>query len=292
MKKLTIGMACYDDVQGVFWSLSILNQFHQTNKNPEVELIVIDDMPQQQKDLPNVAALSGAKYVHKPKNKGPAHAKNSVFEEATGLYTLLLDSHVLCAPNSIAHLLHCIDADLLGNDIWSGPLINESGNIYGTHLELNWRGQFFGTWAADKSVEEKKQMQIPGMGSAFFCCKTENFKKVPFPHEYKGFAGEEIVLSELHRQAFGSKHYCISALKWQHRFLRDRPISYTLTVNDKFMNYLIGFYKCGWNTIAVADYFRRHLPADQHQHAIATVQNYFPDLLSKNLDGKVFPVLD
>jgi glycosyltransferase involved in cell wall biosynthesis len=290
--KLTIGCACYDDVEGIFWTFSILRQFHVPITNKEVELICIDDMPQPQKDLNNLCNLFQAKYKHVPKNKGPAHAKNSVFEHASGEYTLLLDSHVLCAPGSIDYLLQGINNNLIGKDIWSGPLISENGGTIATELDPKWRGEFWGCWNTDRDMETKMVKEVIGMGSAFFCINTRQFLDIGgFPKEFRGFAGEEIILSELNRQA-GGKHYCHSALKWQHRFLRTKPVSYVLTVNDKFKNYLVGFYKCGFDTVAVKNYFAKRLPPDQLAHNIREIEALFPDLLTKNVGGKVFDELD
>lgn len=294
--KLTIGCACWDDVEGVFWTMSILRQFHlpaTPTVNSTVELLVVDDMPTEQKDLRHLCNLLQAKYVHKPKNKGPAHAKNSVFEEASGEYTLLVDSHVLCLPNSIDYLLNGINDNKIQRDIWSGPLVNEHGAIIATELDPQWRGEFFGTWNTDPEINIKEVKEIIGMGSAYFCLNTQQFLDIGgFPQEFQGFAGEEIILSEINRQKTGGKHYCHNALKWQHRFLRTKPVSYTLTVNDKFMNYLIGFYKCGWNCEAIKKYFVKRLPPDQFNACINKVQTLFPDIWESTKDGKVWGELD
>jgi glycosyltransferase involved in cell wall biosynthesis len=291
--KLTIGCACYDDVEGLFWTMSIIRQFHVPRENIDVELLCVDDMPTPQKDLNHLCNLLGAKYVHQPKNKGPAHAKNSVFENASGDYTLLVDSHVLCAPNSIRYILDGIENNKIQNDIWSGPLINESGHIYATELEPKWRGEFFGVWHTDNDIVAKDVKEIEGMGSAFFCMSTQNFIKIGgFPKEFSGFAGEEIILSELNRQHNNGKHLCHNTLRWQHRFLRTRPVSYVLTVNDKYKNYLIGFYKCGWDTSVVREYFRKRLPIDQLNFDTNYVLALFPDLFEKNVNGRRFDNLD
>lgn len=290
--KLTIGCACWDDVQGVFWTLSIIRQFHVPVTMKDIELVVIDDMPQKQKELDHVCNLHQAKYIHRSKNMGPAHSKNTLFEEAHGEYTLLLDSHILCLPGSIQYLYKGILENRLGNDIWSGPLVNEAGGIIATELDPQFRGEFFGTWQTDPDIATKRIKEIQGMGSAFFAMRTEQFLKIGgFPKEFRGFAGEEIILSELNRQA-GGKHYCHYDMKWEHRFLRDKPVSYTLTINDKYKNYLIGFYKCGWNTTQVKQYFAKKLPADQHQANTAEILRLFPDLFTKNPDAPYFPELD
>lgn len=296
MPKLTIGMACWDDVEGTFWSLSILRQFHLSYFSPlrdEVELLVVDDMPQEQRELRHLCNLAGAKYVHKPKNLGPAHAKSSVFEEASGEYTLLIDSHVLCLPGSIDYLLKGVNDDRIKEDIWSGPLVSENGGIIATELQPKWRGEFWGIWHVDPSIQQQGVKEIEGMGSAFFCMRTRNFIEIEgFPKEFKGFGGEELILSELNRQKKGGRHLCHDALRWQHRFYKPRPVSYALTINDKYKNYVIGFYKCGYDTEAVRRYFSRKLPADQLRHNSAELEAIWPDVWTRNRGGKVFEELD
>ena len=43
-KKLTIGMATYDDYQGVFWTIQALRMYHAEVMD-QVEIIVIDNNP-------------------------------------------------------------------------------------------------------------------------------------------------------------------------------------------------------------------------------------------------------
>lgn len=296
MPKLTIGMACWDDVEGTFWTLSILRQFHvpyYSHLRDQVELLVVDDMPTEQRELRHLCNLANAKYVHKPKNMGPAHAKSSVFEEASGEYTLLLDSHVLCLPGSVEHLLNGIDAGSIGNDIWSGPLVSENGGIIATELLPRWRGEFFGIWDTDQDIVNKKVKEIRGMGSAFFCMKTRNFIDIEgFPKEFRGFGGEELILSEINRKKTGGRHMCHDALRWQHRFYKPKPVTYALTVNDKFKNYVVGFYKAGWDTDAVRKYFAKKLPAAQHQHNCQEMERLWPDVWTRNAGAERFEELD
>ena len=289
-------MACWDDVEGTFWTLSILRQFHvpyYSHLRDQVELLVVDDMPTEQRELRHLCNLANAKFVHKPKAMGPAHAKSSVFEEASGDYTLLLDSHVLCLPGSVEYLLNGINSGAIGNDIWSGPLVSENGGIIATELLPRWRGEFWGIWDTDHSIVEKKAKQIEGMGSAFFCMKTKNFiDNECFPKEFRGFGGEELIMSEINRQKTGGQHWCHDALRWQHRFYKPKPVSYTLTVNDKFKNYVIGFYRCGYDTESVRKYFAKKLAAAQLKHNSAELETIFPDVWTRNAGGRTFEELD
>lgn len=45
MKKLTIGMATYDDFHGVYFTIQALRLYHPITKTDEVEFIIIDNNP-------------------------------------------------------------------------------------------------------------------------------------------------------------------------------------------------------------------------------------------------------
>jgi glycosyltransferase involved in cell wall biosynthesis len=116
---LTIGMATYDDPQGVWWTLSSLRMHHQLDG---VELLVVDDHPEPNRgDIHHVCANSRARYVHAPKAMGPAHAKNSVWEHAQGSHVLVIDCHVLLVPGAVEALVAAARADAVGRDMWVGP---------------------------------------------------------------------------------------------------------------------------------------------------------------------------
>lgn len=284
MPKLTIGFACYDDIEGAFFTLTSLRLHHLINKT-DWEIVVIDDFPSKTKDLENCANLSGAKYFHVSKNKGPAHAKNSVFERAKGDYVLLMDSHVLLAPGSIDYIYGAIDKDLIGKDMWCGPLLNESTQIIATHLDPKWRGDFFGVWATDPEITAGKVKEIQMHGCAHFLMKRSEWPK--FSSDFEGFAGEEGTIHEKVRLN-GGKVLCHPKLGWIHRFLRSKPITYRCDLIDKIYNYLVGFYECGWSTQGVVNFFNTTEWRIWVPQALKRAAEKHPDILTKNLMGKTF----
>ncbi len=282
--RLTIGMANWDDPEGAFWTLTALRQYHVRAVCPAVELLVIDDMPEKQELLEQVCHSAGATYIHYSKNRGPAHAKNSVWERAAGDFVLLLDSHVLLAPGSVDYILQAIAEDRIGKDLWTGPLLDEKGNTIATELLPEWRGSAFGIWHVDPELPEKKVKEIVGHGSAYTLMKKSEYPG--FSKHFRYFGGEEIILHETVRMR-GGKCFTHQALGWVHRFIRSKPASYRLLLNDKYWNALVGFYEMGWSTLQVKDYFRRKLALDQCEVIEQEIQTLFADIFTRP-DGRRF----
>ena len=276
--KLTIGWACYDDLEGSFWTATALRLYHLGNSRnrSDVQILIIDDLPDKTESLNNLANISGSKYVHEPKNKGPAHAKNSVFEHADGEYVLLLDSHVILQNGAIDYILNGINNNKIKKDMWCGPLLNENKDIIATHMEGKWRGDFFGVWKVQQPLP--KVFEIPMHGTAMFLMKKEHWPK--FSNNFSGFAGEEGYIHEKVRKN-GGKVLCHSALGWVHRFLRSKPISYRCTLEDKIYNYLIAFYETERNPQAVINFFSKSQPEPVTNTAKTQALAVYPDLFEK-----------
>ncbi|NBW09705.1 MAG: glycosyltransferase family 2 protein [Caulobacteraceae bacterium] len=285
--KLTIGMATYDDAQGVWWTLASLRAHHVDPHDDDVELLVIDDMPGGCEETRRVCALSSARYVRHSKNLGPAHAKNTIWEHARGEYVLMLDCHVLLVPDHIEYLLAGIEQDRVGSDMWVGPLRNESGAIIATELAPRIRGDFFGTWHVQASTELVRPVHAHGSAYAFM----RRSRWPGFSNHFRGFAGEEIYIHDKVRQQGGSVIYH-TALGWVHRFARFGAVPYKLTLNDKCRNYLIAAYECGWNVEQFATYFAKRLPPDQMTSIVYDVEGIYPGIMTAHPSGPRFEALD
>src|SRR5262249_38090255 len=106
--RLTVGMACYDDFNGVYFTIQSLRMYH-----PEViddlEFLVVDNHPdgadgQTVRDLVT-NWLPNARYVPAPKAVGTSAPRDLLFRLAEGEAVLCLDCHVLLAPGSVRRLL-------------------------------------------------------------------------------------------------------------------------------------------------------------------------------------------
>ena len=276
--KLTIGMANWDDPEGAWWTLSSIRMNHVYGQDQSIELLVVDDMPEPQAKLQHVCALANARYVHSGRGQGPARAKDAVWEHAKGDYVLLVDSHVLLATNTIQYLMHGIDMNAVGKDLWCGPLINESGGMVATELLPELRGHFFGVWHVNTSPDPVRE--IIAHGSAYSFMKRSEYPG--FSKHFRGFAGEEVYLHDKVRRN-GGKVLFHRALGWCHRFDRfGRQITYALTLNDKMRNYLIAGYECDWNVPQLREYFGKGLPLEQRLNVENDVLAIYPDIFTRD----------
>lgn len=277
-KKLTIGFACYDDVEGAFFTLGALRLYHY-NYLDDIELLVVDDFPTKTEGLQGLCELSNARYIHEPTNRGPARAKNNVFKHATGDYVLLVDSHVLLADTALDGIFDGIFYDLIKKDMWVGPLLNEMGHVVATHLEPKWRGAFYGTWNVDEEIVNGKVKEVPMHGAAFMLMKRENWPK--FSPHFEGFAGEEGYIHEKVRM-HGGKIICNPKLKWMHRFVRGKPISFKLDNADRVYNYLIAFHEIKYDVNEVVAFFRKDgMPEETVTEAIKRALIVYPNMFKK-----------
>lgn len=279
--KLTVGWACYDDAEGAFWTASSLRLHHlgPSKDRTDVQILICDDLPKKTESLHNLANLCGGKYVHAPKDKGPAHAKNTVFENADGEYVLLLDSHVILQPGAIDYIIDGINGDFIGKDMWCGPLLNENSECIATHMEPKWRGDFFGIWETRRPIPDV--FEIPMHGTAMFLMKKEYWPG--FSKNFSGFAGEEGYIHEMVRRN-GGRVMFHKKLGWVHRFMRSKPAGYRLDMIDKIYNYLIAYYETQRNPKVVMNFFSKAHSQDWINQAVARAEQVHPDLLQK-FDG-------
>lgn len=149
---LTIGMATFQDFNGVYFTIQSL-RLHHPEVMDRVEFLVVDNSPntpegQTTKDFVEGHCGQGnlgARYVGKDHPKGTSFSRNQVFEHARGEYVLCVDCHVLFQPGSIARLL---DYLAVGEhpDLLSGPLVLDDLNNITTHFNLQWNAEMYGTW--------------------------------------------------------------------------------------------------------------------------------------------------
>ncbi|MDB5341840.1 MAG: hypothetical protein JWP89_217 [Schlesneria sp.] len=160
--KLTIGMACHRDFDGVYFTINALRLTH-----PEVlsrcEIVVVDNDPQgpQAERLRGFLAHVhaglrsqsgrhahpyGVKYITMRKGGGTTQPREEIFRQATGDAVLVLDCHVLLWPGAIAKLLAYYETNPGTRDLLSGPLFYDDHNGFADHFQNQWRDGMWGTW--------------------------------------------------------------------------------------------------------------------------------------------------
>jgi len=155
MPKLTIGMAHFDDYDGVYFTIQAMRMYHPEVMQ-DVEFVVVDNSPntragQQIKHMFEgfvKVGTAGAIYHPLPDVYGTSVARDAIFSVATGDAVLVVDCHVLLPVGSIARLVKWYDDHPDTRDIYSGPLCYDNFQSYTTHFNDQWRGEMWGTWGS------------------------------------------------------------------------------------------------------------------------------------------------
>jgi len=247
-RKLTIGMATYDDYDGVYFSLQALRLYH-----PEIieksNFLVIDNRP----DGPCAEGLKALEdttphYRYVPFNSysGTA-ARNLVFAEANGEFVLCLDCHVFVVPGALRRLLEYLEAHPGTVDLLQGPLVHDDLATIATHFRPAWSSGMYGCWDMDERGRDPDAppFDIPMQGMGLFACRRSVWPG--FNARFRGFGGEEGYIHEKFRQN-GGRTLCLPFLRWMHRFRRPMGVPYTNRWEDRVRNYLVGFRELGLPT--------------------------------------------
>ena len=234
-------MATYDDFDGVYFSVQALRLYHEICKSDEVEIIVIDNNPEDAHGKSIQAFknwVPNLKYIPFTDKKSTA-VRNEIFKNASGKYTISMDCHVLFLPNSIDSLLEYYSKNQDCKNLVQGPMFYDDISGYATHFKPTWGGDMYGQWEANKEGFEKGEpFDIPMMGLGTFSCETKNW--LGFHEAFKGFGGEEGYIHEKFRLN-GGRSICLPSFGWLHRFHRPSGVKYPLILEDRIWNYFVGW---------------------------------------------------
>jgi hypothetical protein len=240
-KLLTIGMATYDDYDGVFFSIQSLRMFHALCKTSDVEFVVLDSNPDGEHGKCCKSFIENqvrGKYIaHRGINS--SFNKYKIVDEASGKYILIIDCHVLIEKDGIKKLLEYFYHNANCKDLLQGPLLYDDLKNISTHFDPVWRGDMYGIWGTNKEAYDAGlPFEIPMQGMGLLAFEKSAWKGIN-PH-FKGFGGEEGYISEKFRQN-GGKNLCLPFLKWNHRFGRPNGVKYPLILEDRIWNYFVGW---------------------------------------------------
>jgi glycosyltransferase involved in cell wall biosynthesis len=256
LAALTIGMATFNDFDGVYFTLQALRLYHDLD---DVELLVIDNYGcDHTRSL--VEGWVRGRYIRATDIVGTAAARDLLFREGRGEAILCCDSHVLFVPGAIARLKTYYREHADSIDLLQGPLVYDDLRSIATHFDPVWREQMWGIWATDpRGLDlEGEPFAIPMQGLGAFSCRKAVWPG--FNPTFRGFGGEEGYIHEKFRRA-GGQCLCLPWFRWAHRFNRPAGIPYPLFIEDKLRNYLIGHAELGLDLAPVLDHFAAYLPA-------------------------------
>lgn len=266
--KLTIGMATYDDFDGVYFSVQSL-RFHHPEVADQLEIIVLDNNPdgEYSEGLKMLTAwVDNYRYIPNRAINGTA-VRDLIFREATADYVLCMDSHVLLEAGAIKRLIDYFDANPDTNDLLQGPLLLDDLKHNYSHFKPEWRGGMYGTWGSDERAlsADLPAFEIPMQGLGLFACRRAAWRG--FNPRFYGFGGEEGYIHEKFRQA-GHRTLCLPFLRWLHRFHRPTGTKYANTFADRIRNYLIGFDELSWDINQVKQHFQGLIDASLLQEIV------------------------
>ena len=254
-KKLCIGMATYDDYDGVYFSVQAIRMYHP-EVTEDTEILVIDNNPhgpcaESLKRLETY--VPGYRYIPYDIRQSTA-VRDIVFREANSEFVLCIDCHVLLVSGSIRKLMDYFMRNTGDKDLLHGTLIDDGQNCLATHMEPVWRKGMFGTWGVDPRGEDScaEPFDIPLHGAGLFACRKDAW--LGFNPRFTQFGGEEGYIHEKFRQA-GRRVLCLPFLRWMHRFNRPMGIPYPIHWEARIRNYMIGAQELGKDTTPIKHHF-------------------------------------
>lgn len=258
-KRLTIGMPCYDDFDGVFFTIQSLRLYHGEALGC-VQILVVDGNPSSPhgRATGHFCANAGqlVKYIPAPQAHGTAQTKELVFRHAETEFVLCMDCHVLLESGSLGQLISFLEKD--EGNLLQGPLVYDDGVSISTHFDPIWRGGMEGIWATDERGKNPNApaFEIPAQGMGVFACRKDAWPS--FHPLMRGFGGEEVYMHRKFR-SLGKKTLCLPFLRWHHRFGRPEGQPYPNLLEDRIFNYAVGHLELGMELQPIYDHFKTQL---------------------------------
>lgn len=275
-RRLTIGMATYDEYDGVYFTVQSI-RLHNPELAGAIEFIVVDNNPggpcsEALKQLGDW--IDGYRYIPRSDRQGTA-IRDVVFEEATCDIVLCVDPHVLIAPGALSRLIDYCQATPNSRDLLQGPLVYDDLRTLSTHFAPAWRGGMYGTWEFDGRGADpgSPAFEIPMQGLGLFACRRAAWPG--FNPNFRGFGGEEGYIHEKIRQR-GGRTLCLPFLRWLHRFGRPLGAPYPNRWEDRVRNYLIGFTELGLDTAEMEAHFAELLGGAEASRIFAEIRATMP----------------
>lgn len=270
--KLTIGMATYDDYDGVYFSVQAIRLYHP-EVTDETEILVIDNHPNGpcSEALKNLEHwIPNYRYVPNGEIRGTA-VRDFVFHEATTEYVMCIDSHVFIEHGAIRKLIDYMDSHKNTPDLLQGPLVYDDLVNVATHFEPVWRDGMYGVWATDERGvnPDGEPFEIPMQGLGLAACRKDAW--LGYNRRFSGFGGEEGYIHQKFRNA-GAKTLCLPFLRWIHRFARPMGTHYENVWEDRIRNYMIGFDEVGIDPADMIKHFTGRVNEDVIDKATGYVE--------------------
>lgn len=271
---LSIGMATYNDYDGVYFTIQSLRLYHSICNTDDVEFIIIDNNPDGNeskflKQLINRDVKEG-QYIP-VKDQTSSFVKYRTPDYATGQYIIIMDCHVLLVPGAIKSLLQYYDENPNTKNLIQGPMLSNSLTKYNTHWKPEFRGNMYGCWSHDeKKFQEGNPFEIPMQGNALLSFNKDAWHGIN--PNFKGFGGEQGYIQDKFRQ-WGGKCICLPQFQWVHRFGRPNGVPFKCSLDDRVWNYFLGYldlYKDPNHDMItqIYDHFKTQIPGKRVDYVL------------------------
>lgn len=292
-KLLTIGMAVHRDFPSFAQTMISLLQGHAEIVD-QVDFVLVDNDPRSGHGEDCQAwmrsKIPGANYCAVEPAKGPTISKNLVVNAAQTEYVMCIDSHVSLVPGSIAKLLKFLSAVGVTNDLFQGPLVDEMGRIYATHMNPGISGGNFGRWGTYREngqvIDPADYYEVPMHGMGLFVTRRDTW--AGFHTAMTQFGAEEGYIHEKYR-VMGRKCWSLPFLKWWHLFRnKSVELTYPISSEHKFRNMLIGWQEVGLPSSILDKYWKPRIPALTFEHIKQNVASLDIQRIPRNMSKPAF----
>lgn len=278
MRKLTIGMAVYDDYDGAYFTIQAIRMYHPEVLD-EIEFVIINNNPRSESGK---ALHSLMNWIKEPvqyiefDNYSSTSIRDKIFAISNTPYVMSVDCHVFLHPGAIKKLIEYYDRKEDAGNLLHGPLVYDDMSSMSTHFDLKWSSHMWGTWGTNPMINDPlcEPFEIPAQGLGMFTCRKTEW--LGFNPKFRGFGGEEGYIHTKFKRA-GKTVMCLPFLKWVHRFNRPLGVPYKLDLRDRFRNYMIGFQEIGRDTQEVINEFKDVI-------SLENIDEVTKELLSINRD--------
>lgn len=256
-RRLCIGMATFDDFDGVWFTIQAIRLFHP-EVTDKLTFLIVDNHPEGATAASLKALENWIPFLRYVPFRGycGTSVRDLIFREANADIVCCVDSHVLLQSGALAALVRWFDDHPDSSDLIQGPLLGDGlDGPTASHFEPVWGAGMYGRWALDERViePEGEPFEIGMQGLGLFACRREAWPGLN--PRFRGFGGEEGYLHEKVRRA-GGRVLCHPAVGWAHRFTRPVGTPYPCSWEDRLRNYIIGWSEIGWDTASVEAHFR------------------------------------
>ena len=256
MKTVTLGMCCYDDFDGVYFSCQANRLLHPILERSG-EILVVDNNPTSVHGHETQKFCRESKFVRyiPYDEKVSTSVRNKVFEFAESEIVICIDCHVLLLPNAVEAVIEFFEEQWeSAAALVFGPIVQDCLKTESREMFDVFKRGLNGIWSPPEPIdfELRAPQQIDMMGLGAFAARKSQWPG--FSRHFRGYGGEEHYITHFYRQLNG-RTVALPTFKWLHRFGRTNGDPYVIHYNDRVFNSFIGCFELGQSPDRIIEYY-------------------------------------